>query len=403
MITTIQNVDDKYDYYNLVVTVTPAKDNYIKNLSQKAVSVEYQKNDLEQVNPQLYKWLSIVNPKSSIDSISSKTDSVKLSDKEYLSFAQKVKDGTTTDAETETLRKAVDAAAKANGYIYGRAYHGTDYYKDITVFKRGKGGYLGSGIYFSDRQDTAQRYANRMGDGGKVYGAFLKINNPLNVSSADPAKEILRVAYGSDRIYNERVRNQANQSQLLQRKDIAKLQAKGYDGIIWKMERGVETEYSVFDPSQIKSADLVTYDNDGNIIPLSERFNKNDDDIRYSTMDNIKLNRHGNTRTFELKDSKATLIGNDVELDGGTIRQRVAMMKLLAEHNDLARVDAASVEEAEAFRRAGAVQDEMEGRGKYGTFEFKYQRQVGQDICDPKQKVKFAKDIVKYKMPGIAA
>ncbi len=74
---TVQNIDNKYDYYNLVVTVTPAQDNYIRNLSQKAKNVEYVKKDLEQVNPQLYKWLSIFNTKSSINSISSTKDVVK--------------------------------------------------------------------------------------------------------------------------------------------------------------------------------------------------------------------------------------------------------------------------------------------------------------------------------------
>lgn len=40
--------------------------------------------------------------------------------------------------------------------------------------------------------------------------------------------------------------------------------------------------YAVFDSSQVKSADLVTYDNDGNVIPLSQRFGDSQD-IRYST------------------------------------------------------------------------------------------------------------------------
>lgn len=40
--------------------------------------------------------------------------------------------------------------------------------------------------------------------------------------------------------------------------------------------------YIFFNSSQMKSADPVTYDDDGNVIPLSERFNKGNDDIRYS-------------------------------------------------------------------------------------------------------------------------
>ncbi len=41
--------------------------------------------------------------------------------------------------------------------------------------------------------------------------------------------------------------------------------------------------YIFFNPNeQVKSADTVTYDNNGEIIPLTERFNKKNDDIRYS-------------------------------------------------------------------------------------------------------------------------
>lgn len=70
--------------------------------------------------------------------------------------------------------------------------------------------------------------------------------------------------------------------------------AEGYKGV--KIEnvyddggRGVKnqskpaTVYIFFNPQeQVKSADLVTYDDEGNIIPLSERFNEGNEDIRYS-------------------------------------------------------------------------------------------------------------------------
>ena len=46
----------------------------------------------------------------------------------------------------------------------------------------------------------------------------------------------------------------------------------------------LSTVYSFFYPSQdIKSADPVTYDDDGNIIPPSQRFDESKDDIRYSS------------------------------------------------------------------------------------------------------------------------
>ena len=60
-----------------------------------------------------------------------------------------------------------------------------------------------------------------------------------------------------------------------------KLAAQGYDGVA-RTENGKIYEYMVFDPEQIKLADAVTYDDAGNVIPLSERFNMGKKDIRYS-------------------------------------------------------------------------------------------------------------------------
>ena len=55
-----------------------------------------------------------------------------------------------------------------------------------------------------------------------------------------------------------------------------------YDGHRWVNGKREDVHtYIVFDPAQAKSADPVTYDDDGNVIPLSERFNTESDDIRY--------------------------------------------------------------------------------------------------------------------------
>lgn len=71
-------------------------------------------------------------------------------------------------------------------------------------------------------------------------------------------------------------------------------QKRGYDGVIFRNLKdnggnnvNVGTEemadiYVVFNPNHVKSADPVTYDGDGNVIPLSERFNEKKSDIRYS-------------------------------------------------------------------------------------------------------------------------
>lgn len=48
------------------------------------------------------------------------------------------------------------------------------------------------------------------------------------------------------------------------------------------------TVYAVFDGKRVKSAETVTYDDNGNVIPLSERFNSENADIRYSFEEDVE-------------------------------------------------------------------------------------------------------------------
>ena len=88
----------------------------------------------------------------------------------------------------------------------------------------------------------------------------------------------------------------------------------GYSGVTFKnlkdfggngIARNPATVYIFFNPqTQVKSADPVTYDDTGNVIPLSERFNVENDDIRYSLSDsNGKALSNEQAEFF--KDSKA--------------------------------------------------------------------------------------------------
>lgn len=67
--------------------------------------------------------------------------------------------------------------------------------------------------------------------------------------------------------------------------------------------------YIVFKNTQIKSADPVTYDDKGNVIPLSERFNTENVDIRYSLPDIPDIARGKSNAELEqlIKDGKITL------------------------------------------------------------------------------------------------
>ena len=114
---TVKDINSKYKKYNLVVSVVPSKDNYMRNnLFNHGVQVEYQKEDLSQVNHQLYEWLASVNDKSSEDSITQPKDSVNRknslseensSDTAYLSAVER------GDMET-AQRMVIEAAARAS-------------------------------------------------------------------------------------------------------------------------------------------------------------------------------------------------------------------------------------------------------------------------------------------------
>ncbi len=145
-------------------------------------------------------------------------------------------------------------------------YHGSNAYEEIHVFRRGKNGYLGGGIYLTDSESYARKYADKNGYKGRIYNVYADARNPLEVSTNTPAKEILRAIYGSDKVYDRRVAAQNYETQLISSTDIRKLREKGYDAIVWRF--GGDTEVSVFEPNQIK---LTT-----NKTPTSNS------DIRYS-------------------------------------------------------------------------------------------------------------------------
>ncbi len=79
----------------------------------------------------------------------------------------------------------------------------------------------------------------------------------------------------------------SNKASLKAKKLIDSYIAKSdYDGIIVEHDKDGENRetksYIVFSSAQLKSAAPVTYDDSGNVISLSQRFNENQSDIRYS-------------------------------------------------------------------------------------------------------------------------
>lgn len=184
------------------------------------------------------------------------------------------------------------------------------------------------------------------------YSLFAKIENPLIIDASKsnwneidvksvintPFGDAIKADYGEDyfdygtqHLSTREVSNYAKQA--------------GYDGVIFKNLKdnggrnsnvSLDTAsdvYIAFNPNNVKSADAITYDNNGKVIPLSERFNSNQDDIRYSLDED-----------YDFKDEKAGAIHDtlnfsiDDEYDdlfdfSGNDEQRIDFDKAIDKNN----------------------------------------------------------------------
>lgn len=111
---TVKDINSNYNKYNLVISVFSAADNYTRNNIQKnGVKVEYEKEDLSQVNPQLYEWLAIINEKSSMNSIPQTEEKSTISEKKVsdnIHHSHKA----SADSDRITVTKGSLAKLKAN-------------------------------------------------------------------------------------------------------------------------------------------------------------------------------------------------------------------------------------------------------------------------------------------------
>lgn len=157
--------------------------------------------------------------------------------------------------DMDAAQEMVDEAAKKTGYTV-QAYHGTN--ANFNVFQSEKGRY-----FFSKSEDYAEAMMEER-SGQRIVKAYLKMENPY--------REKLAEGEFSDPSFEKPILDYAEQN--------------GYDSAIIEVDTDNElvadTFYVVFSPEQIKSADPVTYDDNGKLIPLSERFDTGSKDIRYS-------------------------------------------------------------------------------------------------------------------------
>lgn len=219
-------------------------------------------------------------------------ESVRESDDNYMAAVN--------SGDMDTAQRMVDEAAKQAGYTI-KAYHGTT--DDFTKFSRGEqgrnhDGYLefGGGFYFTPNENEAREWVRRGRSGlsgkaePKVMSVYLSPRNIINADEPIPrgAEALQRmgmskaeanfIAGRTYRFINYLAEDKGYSNTEIQ----DELKSLGYDAIDATYRDGTSGQYVVFDPDQIKSADPVTRDDTGRAIPLSERFNPYDDDIRNS-------------------------------------------------------------------------------------------------------------------------
>ncbi|MGN0962966.1 MAG: hypothetical protein ACI4PP_05250, partial [Clostridia bacterium] len=219
-------------------------------------------------------------------------------DREYMAAVE--------SGDMGTAQRMVDQAAKAAGYDSPKLYHGTpDRRKrdntgeiipneDWNVFDPNKSNadrIDGSALFFANNKSVAEFYAPKNGNkNAKIFEVYLKQGKVLTVDGNGANWN--RISIPSE-LPKRKYRGLKNMeySDTADTTYICKEAKKaGYDSVHFKniIDGTLNNKnmfgdvYAVFDPSQVKSADAVTYDDKGNVIPLSERFDARDADIRYS-------------------------------------------------------------------------------------------------------------------------
>ena len=221
----------------------------------------------------------------SINSISDsdeKSNKNLVLDEDYMQAAR--------NGDEEKAAEYVEQAAKEWGAYCGKDgkpqvfYHGTPA-KSFTVFKKDLIGsrfnFDEKGFFFHSLKSMADDYSQSEFDSkkqGTIFSTYLLTKKPFIFNKEYAIKN----GYGNVFRDNDAIGIwDAYQGALLD-----EIEGKDYDSII--IDEGKYQMAVVFESNQIKSADPITYDDNGEIIPLSERFSESKD-IRYSVKDTSSI------------------------------------------------------------------------------------------------------------------
>jgi GNAT superfamily N-acetyltransferase len=185
--------------------------------------------------------------------------------------------------DMEMAQRMVDEAARAAGYGIGPVWHGTQS-GEFEMFLDEKSG--GRGFYFAKKKEYAGMYAK--GDSSRIITAYLNLQNPIS------SKQFLD--YGK-------------QGGLSKAEAVEQAKKDGFDGI------DSEGAFVAFYANQIKSADPVTRDSQGNVIPLSQRFDATTGNINYSIGSAAQLAAQNAEMAKEIQRKADAVVAADQEAE----------------------------------------------------------------------------------------
>jgi hypothetical protein len=240
--------------------------------------------------------------------------SVEANDKAYFAAVEA--------GDMETAQRMVDDAARAAGYNQ-EVYHGTAAKEVFTIFKD----YMPN--FFTTSSEYASGYTSKGGGKGRVLRLFFKTTSPLDTRTPEGRK-----------VFNEEfipwVREKGWQkdrfgegAELSEGELVDFTKADLVFPFLKSLLRAGDTRFDSYivdeafgdyppsvvpvSPSQIKSADPVTYDDAGNVIPLSQRFQSTSPDIRFQGLTEQDFT------PASLHDTATGFLPDDVTLDDLTI------------------------------------------------------------------------------------
>ena len=221
--------------------------------------------------------------------------------------------------DMEEAQRLVDERAREAGYTIGPVYHGTAV-KDlrVPVGARGVAAHLTFDKKYADSfaKDAADNYAADYapeGFDGITYALRVKGNIFDPRKKEDIAK--LQEAFGDDTYSKgfsgktgklKYLASEATYDELEYPEIQQALKDAGFDGYLDRdyVAQDWGSNIAVFEPENIKSADPATYDDNGKLIPLSQRFDPKSNDIRFmpaSKLDETYANaeRNGDEKTAQ--------------------------------------------------------------------------------------------------------